>query len=296
MMYRLIHETAYDYMAPVEQSRGALHLLPVTRPGQRVIAATLALDPLPRRRDDLFDYFGNRLSHVEFDRPHRRLSLTLSAAVEVSRAPPPPVSPAWEAVRRQAHLTADLSPESPAHFLYDSPLVPLDRMVGAYAAACFPPGRPIAEAALALAARIKAEFAYDPAATDVATPLAAAFAGRRGVCQDFAQVMICGLRTLGLPARYVSGYLRTLPPPGQQRLTGADATHAWVDVWCGEEIGWIGLDPTNAVAAGNDHVVLALGRDYADVAPVTGVVLSSANHLLSVRVNMEAVSRVGAPA
>jgi transglutaminase-like putative cysteine protease len=146
-----------------------------------------------------------------------------------------------------------------------------------------------------LSRRIKRDFAYDPRATLVSTPLATAFARRRGVCQDFAHVMIAGLRGLGLPAAYVSGYIHTRPPPGGPKLQGADATHAWVSVWCGPGLGWIGLDPTNAVAAADQHVILATGRDYSDISPVDGVLLGSGSQRLSVEVDMEAVQGEDAP-
>jgi transglutaminase-like putative cysteine protease len=150
----------------------------------------------------------------------------------------------------------------------------------------FPAGRPVLEGGLELTHRIKAEFRYDPTATDAATPTAEAFALRRGVCQDFAHVMIAGLRALGLPAAYVSGYLRTVPPPGRKRPAGADASHAWVSLWCGEAAGWQGLDPTNGIPAGLDHVSLAFGRDFADVSPVDGVIVASGGHTLSVSVDV----------
>ena len=156
----------------------------------------------------------------------------------------------------------------------------------AYAALSFAPGQPVLEGAEALMRRIHADFTYDPAATDVSTPLDAVFRSRRGVCQDFAHAMIAGLRAHGIPAFYVSGYLRTISPPGRPRLVGADASHAWVAVWCGPAVGLVDLDPTNAIVVGRDHVTLAIGRDYADVAPVDGVVSASAGHELTVSVDM----------
>ncbi len=161
--------------------------------------------------------------------------------------------------------------------------------IAAYARESFPAGRPVLEAALELMRRVHADFAYDPKATQIATPLAEVFARRGGVCQDFAHIMIAALRGLGLPANYVSGYLRTLPAPGQKRLEGADASHAWISLWCGPAFGWLQLDPTNDVFVCDDHIVLAIGRDYADVSPIDGIILVSGPQKLSVSVDVKAV-------
>jgi transglutaminase-like putative cysteine protease len=172
------------------------------------------------------------------------------------------------------------------HHIFPSRLVPILPAIRDYAAQSFSPGRPVLAGGVDLMARIKADFAYDPTATDVTTPTADAFALKRGVCQDFAHVMIAGLRALGLPAAYVSGYLRTEPAPGQPRLEGADASHAWVSLWCDDAAGWQGIDPTNGVRTGIDHIALAIGRDYADVAPVDGVIVASGGHSLEVSVDV----------
>ncbi len=185
-----------------------------------------------------------------------------------------------------AFQTADLGPQGPAAYLYPTPRTPLVRSITDYARASFAPGRPIVEATAELMTRIKADFTFDSEATDVRTAPEEAFKARRGVCQDFAHVMISGLRGLGLPAAYVSGYLRTIPPPGASRLEGADATHAWVSLWCGEDRGWIGFDPTNAILVENDHIVLAIGRDYADVAPIDGIILAPGEQDLKVEVDV----------
>ncbi len=232
------------------------------------------------------DFFGNATRTLRFDEPHARLILRARSRVAVEPAPARLHFTPWEAARDAAATSADLGPASPVHHLFASRYVPLLAGAAALARESFVPGRPAAQAALDLAARIHAEFAYDPSATDVSTPLARVLAGRRGVCQDFAHLMIAGLRGLGMPAAYVGGYLRTRPPPGRERLIGADATHAWVAVWCGPEEGWVGVDPTNAIPAGEDHVVLARGRDYGDVAPVSGVVMASSGHRLAVSVDV----------
>jgi transglutaminase-like putative cysteine protease len=200
--------------------------------------------------------------------------------------PRPFASTGWEEVRDQAFGSRRLDIGSPAHFLYPTPMTAIQPPITAYAAQCFTPGRPMLEAAFDLTCRIRTEFAYDPKSTEVSTPAIEAFEARRGVCQDFAHIMIAGLRGLGLPAAYVSGYLRTIPAPGKARLEGADATHAWVNLWCGEALGWIGFDPTNALIVAGDHIILAVGRDYADVAPIGGVVLGPGGQTIDVAVDV----------
>jgi transglutaminase-like putative cysteine protease len=206
-------------------------------------------------------------------------------AVAPVGADDPEQSPQWEAVRAETYASEDMSPASPVHFIYPSRQVSFDPGITAYARESFAPARPIRAGAEELMRRIKADFTYQPGATTVTTTPAAAFAQRSGVCQDFAHVMIAGLRGLGLPACYVSGFLRTVPRPGTVRLEGADAMHAWVMVWCGAA-GWWGLDPTNALIASEDHVTLAVGRDYADVAPIDGVVLASGEQRLTTAVDV----------
>lgn len=292
MKYDLKQRTLYDYGAGVALSQHVLRLLPVDRPGQVVEAASLRIAPPPGEQADSRDFFGNAVHAIGFDAPHDRLDVVTTARVEVTRADPPiaDLTPAWEVVRASAAASADLGPMSPVHGLYPSRAVPLVPAITDYAATSFPPGRPVLAGAVELARRIKADFTYEPGATDVSTPPAEAFSLRRGVCQDFAHIVIAGLRGLGLPVLYVSGYLRTLPPPGRQRLEGADATHAWVSVWCGPEVGWIGIDPTNAIPAGTDHVELAIGRDYVDVAPMQGVILAAGAHRLTVAVDVVPVA------
>jgi transglutaminase-like putative cysteine protease len=210
-----------------------------------------------------------------------------------ARDPDPPPAPAaaaattpWESVRTDTYASADIGPESPVHYVHASRQVTLDPAIRDYVRPSFPAGRPVLAGATELMRRIKDDFTYEPGATTVTTTPTAAFGSRRGVCQDFAHVMIAGLRSIGLPARYVSGFLRTVPRPGAERLEGADAMHAWVMVWCGAATGWRGLDPTNALTAGEDHVVLAIGRDYADVAPIDGVMLTSGRQQLTTAVDV----------
>jgi len=197
-----------------------------------------------------------------------------------------PETPAWERVRDEAFGCADVGARSPVHFLFPSRQVSLDPEIRDYARESFKPIRPLLAGAVDLMHRIRTDFKYDPKATVISTPLNEVFERRHGVCQDFAHVMIAGLRGLGLPAAYVSGYLRTIPPPGKPRLQGADATHAWVSLWCGLEIGWVGFDPTNDLLVENDHIVLAVGRDFSDVSPVDGIIVGSRKQKLAVAVDV----------
>lgn len=287
MIYAVKQLTTYRYAASVPFARHLLRMTPVSGARQEVMSSSIAIEPEPRERTESDDFFGNRLTHLVLEKPHRMLALASTAMVRVVEAPPPDpaASPAWESVRDAAGL-GDLTARSPVHHIFPSRLVPIDGGIRAYAAESFAPERPVLAGGLELAQRIKRDFAYDPTATDVTTPPVEAFALRRGVCQDFAQVMIAGLRGLGLAAAYVSGYLRTNPAPGQARLEGADATHAWVALWCGPELGWQGLDPTNGIPVGSGHIALAFGRDYADVSPIDGVIVASGGHTLSVAVDV----------
>lgn len=287
MIYDVRQSTIYHYESPVAYAHHVLRLTPIDREGQRIHAAALDVTPTPVERQEGHDFFGNRITWVVLDQPHDTLTVRVAARVAVDRADmAPPVTPAWETIRDDTFASSDLSPMSPAHYLFPSRQISLDPDIGAYAADSFPAERPVLDGATELMRRIKADFTYQPGTTTVMTTPTMAFAQRRGVCQDFAHVMISGLRGLGLPAAYVSGYLRTIPPPGMERLEGVDAMHAWVLLWCGAEAGWRGLDPTNAIVAGNDHVVLAIGRDYADVAPIDGVILAAGEQTLEVSVNV----------
>lgn len=288
MIYRVRHSTRYRYDYAVAASQHAVRLLPVDRPGLEVFSANLLIEPEPGERHERTDFFGNRTVAIAFDVPHRSLELTMRARVKAdagARADPGE-TPAWEQVADAAIRSADLSPKSPVHGLGASRNVAVVGDITEYAAKSFAAAVPVLAGAMELTHRIRADFRYEAGATDVSTSPAEAFRLRRGVCQDFAQVLIAGLRGLGLPALYVSGFLRTVPPPGRARLEGADATHAWVLAWCGDAAGWVGLDPTNDILAGEDHITLAIGRDYADVAPVDGVIVSAGDHALEVEVDV----------
>ena len=288
MIYALRHRTTYKYGSEVTFARCVLRLTPRSSGGQTVLDGSVKVTPTPKYSLHRTGPFGEQTLTVIIDEPHRSLVIEARARVDVHAAPveEPWDSPAWEQVRAASFETAGLGPDGPASYLFPTARTPLLNEVTDYARASFTPGRPIVEAAAELMTRIYEDFTYDAKATEVSTPAAEAFESRRGVCQDFAHIMIAGLRGLGLPAAYVSGYLRTIPPDGEARLEGADATHAWVSVWCGEDRGWIGLDPTNAIFAQNDHIVLAIGRDYSDVAPIDGIILAPGGQKLKVEVDV----------
>ncbi len=290
MIYDIRQVTTYDYASSVTHARHVLQLTPIDRPGQRVHASVLEIEPAPIERREGYDFFGNRMTWIEFDQPHDRLSVRIAARVAVKRdaVPPADTTPAWEAIRDAAFASTDLSPNSSVHYVFPSRQVSLDPEIRAYAADSFLPERPVLDGAVDLMRRIKADFVYEIGATTASTTPPMSFALRRGVCQDFAHIMISGMRGLGLPAAYVSGYLRTAHSK-EDKLAGADAMHAWVLVECGKEVGWCGLDPTNGIFAGDDHVVLAIGRDYADVAPIGGVIYGSGRQRLDVSVSVTPV-------
>lgn len=287
MNYRVRHLTAYSYEVPVASATLALRVTPRDGPAQRTIAHKVEVSPRPASVAFERDFFGNAVNVVSIEESHTELSIDATAEVEVSYGVPHPgPGSAWETVADLALHDRDMSAQAPAHFMFASPRIQLSADVTRYARESFGRDRGIIEAARDLMSRIKREFEYEPESTEIWTPLQQAFAARRGVCQDFAHIMIAGLRGLGLPAAYVSGYLRTVPPPGKERLEGADATHAWVCVWCGPEDGWLGFDPTNAIDTGNDHIALAIGRDFSDVSPVYGVFVGSGANELRVEVDV----------
>jgi transglutaminase-like putative cysteine protease len=292
MIYDVRQSTTYAYASPVAHARHVLRQMPINRNGQRVQVAALQIGPEPQRRCEGQDFFGNRLTRIDVEAPHQTLTVKLTARVSVDalNKPDPLAIPAWEAVREETFATSDIGPASPAHFVFASRMVSLDPEIRNYAQASFAPGRPMLDGAIELMHRLKSDITYEIGATTVTTTPPMSFALRRGVCQDFAHIMISGLRGIGLPAGYVSGYLRTAPRTDATRLQGADAMHAWVLVWCGPQMGWIGLDPTNAVLASDEHIVLALGRDYSDVAPMDGVVVGSGGQRIEVGVNVTPVA------
>jgi transglutaminase-like putative cysteine protease len=288
VIYDIRHVTTYAYESRVSFARCTLRLEPKDGDGQELISHRVEIRPRPAGRTVRRDFFGTLTESIVFETAHRDLRIEARSRVSVSRWPlaRDAFSPPWESIRDIAFEAASLGPTSPVGYVFASPLVPVLRAVSDYAAASFVPGIGILAGAVDLMHRIREQFRYDPKATVISTPLNEVFDKRHGVCQDFAHVMIAGLRGLGLPAAYVSGYLRTVPPPGQPRLQGADATHAWVSLWCGAELGWVGLDPTNDLVVANDHIVLAVGRDFSDVSPVDGIIVGSPKQKLGVAVDV----------
>ncbi|MDE2363822.1 MAG: transglutaminase family protein [Hyphomicrobiales bacterium] len=291
MIYDIRHVTSYSYESPVSSAVCTLRLSPREGRGQHVADSGIEIAPNPASRTQRTDFFGNLVTTIVIEEAHRELRVASLSRVEVRREPQPhaELTPGWEDIREQASMIRALDYRSPAHDIFPTRLVPLYEPATDYAAKSFSPGRPILSGALELMRRIRDEFRYDPKATLISTPLSEAFESRGGVCQDFAHIMIAGLRGLGLPACYVSGYIRTIPPEGQPRLEGADASHAWVRVWCGESIGWLGLDPTNALQVNDDFVEVAVGRDYSDVAPLDGIILIAGKQKLKVSVDVKPV-------
>lgn len=287
MRYRVAHVTTYLYGETVDLAAHLLHLTPRPLPGQHVIATALAVDPLPARSASALDHFGNHATWLFLAEPHASFTVSLAAEVEAAFPPPPETAtPAWEEVR-DAAARGGMDAWQAAEFAFGTAMAPAEPAVGAYVARSFPPGRPILDALLELNARIRADFTFRAGVTTLSTPVTQVLASRTGVCQDFAHLMIAGLRWLGLPARYVSGYIRTRPRPGAARRRGADQSHAWVGCWLGPEHGWIDLDPTNDLVVRDEHVVLGWGRDYADVSPVRGVILGGGRHGLTVSVDLD---------
>ncbi|HWI85256.1 MAG TPA: transglutaminase family protein [Sphingomonas sp.] len=289
MRYSVTHATRFRYAFPVRFARCNLRLRPIDWDGQRVEDHAFAIDPAASQNPGRKSGYPVNATRIVVEKPATELLIQSRAHVIVDRiAPAPlpddvPVSTAG----RLAREANDLGEMAPANYLYPSPLIADFPEIAAWCAAELRPDRGVVEAGLALAKAIQAGFHYDGSATQLDTSPAEAFARKSGVCQDFAQIMISGARSAGLSAAYVSGYLRTIPPPGKARLIGADATHAWVLIWCGPARGWIGFDPTNGVTMGPDHIVTAIGRDYADVSPIDGIFLGRDGQKIDVAVDVE---------
>jgi transglutaminase-like putative cysteine protease len=292
MRYSITHDTVYDYADPVSLSQQLLHLTPRAIERQSVIEHRLSITPVPAHRFDRHDNFGNPVSTLEFDRPHRQLKITAQSEIEVApRAQRLDLesSPAWNDVAQSLDYGAgreyDEARLQAAIFRVESPFVRVKRVLGAYARDCFPSGRPLLAAVSALMHKIHREFTFDADATQIATPMLEVLEKKRGVCQDYAHIMLGCLRSLGLPARYMSGYLLTHPPPGKPRLVGADASHAWIAAWCPGN-GWIDFDPTNRVIPDTEHIAIAWGRDFGDVSPQRGIILGGGSHKIKVGVTV----------
>ncbi|WJN60243.1 transglutaminase family protein [Pseudomonas sp. SO81] len=288
--YQVLHDTHYRYSAPVSLAQQLAHLWPRDCTRQLCHERHLTITPQPTRRQDGLDLFGNPLTRLAFERPHDELRVIACLRVEVLAREGLALedSPAWEEVAAALRYSGQpLSAEllEAARYRFQSPYVHLKQAFAAFGADCFAPGRPLLLAVRALMQKIFKEFTFDAAATQVATPLLQVLEERRGVCQDFAHLMLACLRSRGLAARYVSGYLLTQPPPGQPRLIGADASHAWVSVYCPRQ-GWVDFDPTNNLLPALEHITLGWGRDFADVSPLRGVILGGGSHDPEVRVTV----------
>jgi transglutaminase-like putative cysteine protease len=296
MKYHLTHKTWYAYSEPAPVCHNLVHLAPRVTDRQACANYRLRIDPTPAFLSRREDYFGNAVEYFSIEGPHRRLEVVAESTVDVR---PPSArlleqSPPWEQVVAAARQAGDpLQPLEtleplPYQLVFSSPRVPRLPEVAAYAAPSFPPARPIVECLRDLAARIYRDFKFDTRSTTVNTPLADVLRLKGGVCQDFAHLAVGSLRAMGLPGRYVSGYLRTTPPPGKPRLIGADASHAWASCWC-DALGWIDFDPTNICLVSDNHITAAWGRDYGDVCPIQGVFVGGGEHKMGVSVDVTPV-------
>jgi transglutaminase-like putative cysteine protease len=288
MLYKVRHQTIYDYVQPVSVSHHLVRLIPRNLPRQKCRSLELTIWPDPPYPSTThIDYYGNSVTSFTLPESHTRMCVEATSELEVESAIYPAFSqsPAWEVVRDT--IGEDHSHEGleAFQFVFDSQRVVAKPQLADYARESFPVGRPLLEAVWNLTARIFQDFRFDAKATEVTTPVETFFEKRRGVCQDFSHLQIACIRSLGLPARYISGYLRTLAPAGQPRLVGADASHAWCSVWS-PGAGWVDFDPTNNCVPSDGHITVAWGRDYSDVSPIRGVLLGGAKHTLKVGVDV----------
>lgn len=274
MRYDIRLRLSYEYQYPVADARHLVRITPRDLHGvQQVQETSLRVDPGPAERSVFEDFFGNRVTAVTLRAPHSALDVEMRAVVRVDHDSLPELdrSPDIEGLRAELDTRRSLAGDAPWHFLPATSRIPTLQRITDYAAVSQRESGSVLATIQHLGLRLREDFAYDPEATNVDTPVGEAFDMRAGVCQDFSHIMIAGLRGLGIPAAYVSGFLRTLPPEGKPRLEGADATHAWVRAWCGVHLGWREFDPTNGIATGNDHITIGYGRDYTDISPIAGV-------------------------
>jgi transglutaminase-like putative cysteine protease len=295
MRCRVVHKSRYKYGDAVPLSHNVIRMQPRATARQTCEATSLTISPEPAVRRDRVDYFGNHATWISLQEPHLALAIEAESTVEVrpTHYPPDLGGPAWERTTDRLSRSKDPAERSLRELAFASPQAPVGPYLADYARPSFPADRPVMQAALDLTKRIHRDFTFDPRATTVGTPVSEVFRHRRGVCQDFAHLQIACLRSLGLPARYVSGYLLTKPPPGQKRLVGCDASHAWVAVYV-PDVGWVDYDPTNAMMPSDGHVTVAWGRDYDDVSPVKGVLVGGHSHTMSYGVDVEPLADITA--
>ncbi len=285
MKYKIDHSTIYDYVAPVVQSHHILHLSPRIVTFQNISGHSLIIDPAPASRKDFIDYNGNPASIVTIEQEHSHLQFRAYSEIDliVSKLDTSIQAPAWEDVVSNVQSSGDLEVLRYSCF---SRLTTPDQNILNYALKSFAPQQPVLEAVMDLTQRIFTEFAFDNTATDVSTPISKVMEIKRGVCQDFAHLQASCLRAMGIPSRYVSGYILTRPPEGMKKLAGTDASHAWVSAWCGQELGWIAFDPTNNMIPYDEHITFAYGMDFDDVSPISGVLVGGGDHSVSVAVDV----------
>ena len=289
MIYDVSHRTTFSYASNVTISQHFLHLKPRDTSQQSVGQHALIINPAPTVNRPGRDYFGNPTNYLTVEEPHDRLTIVSNSRVSVSEREIPPLSdsPPWEELAGLVMAAATPEARDAVQYVFDSPFT-RSRLALEYATPSFPPGRPVLEACVDLMSRIFRDFSYVSGVTDVTTPVDRVMSERRGVCQDFAHLQIACLRAMGVPARYVSGYLRTHPPEGQARRIGADASHAWLGMWAPTH-GWVDLDPTNDLLPGDEHITIAYGRDYGDVSPINGIVLGGGAQEIAVAVDVAPV-------
>lgn len=297
MLYEVSHETRFQYSSAVSISHQLLKLKPRRSTRQNVLASEVTVTPAPFVRRNWVDYFGNAVDFLTVQESHRELVISSTSTVEVLPGMNIMLdfSPAWEVVAQSMQSPINAEALSAAQYCFASPYVDVHQELRDFALATFTPGRPLLDATMALTSRLFEEFTYRGGVTDVQTPVRRVLELRSGVCQDFAHLQIACLRSIGLPARYVSGYLMTQPPEGQAKLTGADESHAWLSVWC-PELGWVDFDPTNNLIPNLEHVTVAWGRDYGDVSPVSGFIFGGGHHEVAVAVDVIPTSGAAAAA
>jgi len=287
MIYEISHRTLYRYSSLVLQSQNLIHMSPRDAVGQIVRNHSLLIDPAPNLRNEGRDAFGNPVVMLDIESPHREFLLHARTTVDIApiSLTDPSASIPWDALDTFLNGTTPEARIEIMQYRAPTPLTDPNLDICDYAKVSFSPGRTILDGAVDLSQRIYDAFIFDRTATDISTPIAEVFRHRRGVCQDFAHLMLASLRSLRIPARYISGYILTKPPLGQPRLQGADASHAWVSVWVGPG-GWVALDPTNGLIVSDEHITFAWGRDYDDICPISGVLIGGGEHTVSVAVDV----------